>query len=245
MWLLAGALWLGFKVAALRREPGLAGRPGRVFGYFCWVGMDAGAFAGRPGGATGRGVPVELAGGLAAMALGGWLVWGLTPVLGDPVLRGWAGMAGVVLLLHFGLFALAGAGWRAVGVPVRPLMERPWRARTLAEFWGARWNRGFSDVARFLVFRPLARRLGPAAGTLAGFGMSGLAHELVVSVPAAAGFGLPTAYFLIQGLGVLAGRRLRRPSRVLVWALVILPAPMLFHPPFMRGVIGPFLDFLT
>ena len=99
------------------------------------------------------------------------------------------------------------------------------------------------------VFRPLAGRLGRRTATAAAFVASGLLHELAISVPVLAGFGLPLVYFVLHGMLVMAERGLERAGRPVtgwgVWAHVwvlgwlAVPAPMLFHRPFLRGVIWP------
>jgi hypothetical protein len=55
-----------------------------------------------------------------------------------------------------------------------------------------------------------------------------------------AGFGLPFLYFLIQGASMLAQRRAGR-SRLWTLAALILPLPLLFHAPFLNGVIWPLI----
>jgi alginate O-acetyltransferase complex protein AlgI len=78
-----------------------------------------------------------------------------------------------------------------------------------------------------------------------------LIHELVISLPAGAGYGLPTGYFLLQGWGIVTqrsplGKRcgLRRGVRgwVFTMALTAGPAVFLFHPPFVRRVVLPFMQ---
>jgi hypothetical protein len=78
-----------------------------------------------------------------------------------------------------------------------------------------------------------------------------LVHELVISVPARAGYGLPTGYFLLQGIGVLlerssVGRALRLRGGFSGWfsAAVITscPAFWLFHPAFVTRVVLPFME---
>jgi hypothetical protein len=96
------------------------------------------------------------------------------------------------------------------------------------------------------VFRPVARRNGLVVGTLVAFAVSGLIHELVISVPAGAGYGLPTGYFLFQGLAVLGERKwnaLRRGISGWLFTVIVVagPAYWLFHPPFVRHVILPFM----
>ena len=84
-----------------------------------------------------------------------------------------------------------------------------------------------------------------------GFGFSGIVHDLVISLPAGGGYGGPTLYFLLQGLGLLAGAQqspaggwasVRAPRG---WgftiAVVALPVPLLFHYPFVTRIIVPFL----
>ena len=68
--------------------------------------------------------------------------------------------------------------------------------------WGKRWNLGFRQLAHELIFRPLYRTLGPETAGFLVFTASGLIHDLVISLPARGGYGLPTLYFLIQGAGV-------------------------------------------
>lgn len=129
-------------------------------------------------------------------------------------------------------------------------MNRPLASKSLSDLWGKRWNRGFRTLAHKLVFRPVRRRYGSVAGTLATFLASGLIHDFVISVPARAGYGLPTAYFLIQGLGIIAERsrigtalRLSNGVRGRIWLAFIAaaPLPLLFHPWFVTRVILPFL----
>ena len=82
------------------------------------------------------------------------------------------------------------------------------------------------------------------------FFASGWIHDLVISVPAGAGFGLPTAYFLLQAVGVLIersklGRRVGLNHGAAGWVFMFLftagPAYWLFHEPFIHNVINPFL----
>jgi alginate O-acetyltransferase complex protein AlgI len=155
-------------------------------------------------------------------------------------------MTGIILILHFGLFDLASIGWRTLRVDAPPIMNRPLRSTSVSEFWGRRWNSAFNDLALRLAFRPIARRNGLVIGTLAAFGVSGLIHELVISLPAGAGYGLPTGYFLLQGLAVLGERKcnaLRRGISGWLFTMIIVagPAYWLFHPPFVRHVIVPFM----
>lgn len=227
MWLLAGAMWLGFKIIAWTRQTG------RVSPLFIlWVGMDAGAFARQRRDSDGK--PVPYFPGIVGLAIGIALLAEAVPRATHPLAAGWLMMTGFVCALHFGLFHLMAGVWQRLGFSANPIMREPWRAASLADLWGARWNRAFSDIARIAVFRPLVRRFGIVSGTLAGFLFSGLAHEMVVSIPARAGYGLPTLYFLLQGIAVLMERRFPALGRFFTWFIFLAPAALLFHPPFMR-----------
>ena len=240
MWALAVAIFAACKLYTWsRHRAGAMGARDAAY-LFLWPGMDAKAFLDR------NARPSPPAAGewlfaLAKLAMGIVLVWILSPRLTAPLLRGWLGMLGVVFILHFGAFHLASLAWRRVGVQAEPLMRAPILSASLGELWGKRWNLGFRDIAHELIFTPLSPRLGPGGAALAVFLASGLVHDLVISVPAGGGYGLPTAYFLVQGAGVLLERKLRMTNRI--FAIVVAVAPMygLFHPPFVRNVFLPFM----
>lgn len=196
--------------------------------------------------------PTEWLAAIAKTVAGLGLLWiGARLIsLGRPLLGGWAGMIGLVLVLHFGTFHLLALAWQHAGIPVKPIMQRPLASRSLSELWGKRWNLGFRALSHTWVFQPLQKRSGPAIATLGAFFASGLLHDLVISVPARAGLGLPTAYFVLQGCGVIAersetGKRfgLGRgvPGRLWTTLVSIGPLYALFHPWFVMRVIDPFL----
>jgi alginate O-acetyltransferase complex protein AlgI len=157
---------------------------------------------------------------------------------------------GLALLLHFGSFDLIAFFWQRIGVAPQPIMDKPILSTRLSEFWGKRWNLGFRQLAYDLIFRPLHKKIGPGPASLLVFLASGLIHDLVISLPARGGYGLPTAYFIFQGLAVMlerstAGRRLGLDHGLSGWVFMFVvaagPAFWLFHPPFVLRVILPFM----
>jgi alginate O-acetyltransferase complex protein AlgI len=254
MWTLAWLLYAGCKWLTWRRTPVAGATPGRQLGYlFAWPGLDAPAFLDpTPLPASDRPTPGEWALAAFKTALGIGAVYGLVREMPSeyPLGAGWVGMIGLALALHFGVFHLLGCAWRSAGVDAAPIMNRPFAATSLADFWGRRWNTAFRDLTHRFLFRPAARRLGPRSALAVGFLFSGLLHDLVISVSAEGGYGGPTLYFVIQGAAVFVersrpGRRigLGRGWRGWLFAAVVLagPAYILFHPPFVRDVILPFL----
>ena len=251
MWLLAAAIFAGCKW-----QTWWVARPARSWRrtaayLLLWPGMDAEEFL-ETGVENRRGHPHEWLAALVKALAGIAMISVGTRVLSSshPLLAGWAGMIGVVLFLHFGTFHLIALAWQRVGIQAEPIMQRPLESDSLGELWGKRWNLGFRKLSHTLVFQPLHRRFGTLAGTLGAFLASGLVHELVISVPARAGYGLPTAYFLTQGLGMLterseAGKRLglERGMRGRLWTALIAVGPVvcLFHPWFVMRVMLPFL----
>jgi hypothetical protein len=254
MWTLALAIYAGCKWLTWRRTPVSGLSAWRHAGYLlAWPGLDVTAFL-----AT-HAVPPPPRGEwlfAAAKALGGAaLLWGAGRVIPmtEDLLLGWCGMVGIVFLLHFGVFHLLSCFWRSLGVNAVPLMNRPWAATTVGEFWGRRWNLAFRDLTYRFLFRPLSSRVGPRWGVAAVFVFSGLVHDLVISTPAGGGFGLPTLFFLIQLVGLFAersraGRTLGLGSgwrgRLFTAAVLLGPAPLLYHPPFVRNVVVPFMRAL-
>jgi alginate O-acetyltransferase complex protein AlgI len=254
MWAMAGALYVGCKWLTYRelRARGVTPAPWRALGYLlAWPGMDAAAFLSG----TARVVrPSRADWSMAALKtlLGAALIWVVArnalPV--TPLLAGWIGMAGLVFVMHFGTFHLLSLAWRSLGVDAAPVMRNPLRSSSLADLWGRRWNTAFHELATRFTFRPLQPTVGRTTAALLVFLASGLIHELVISVPAQGGYGLPTGYFVFQGLGVAAertrpGRRLGlgRGWRGRLFTVVVAagPAFWLFPPPFVRNVILPML----
>ena len=254
MWMMAFALYGGCKWLTYRETTrhGTRSSLRRTLAYLLlWPGMDAPEFLDASKVAPGPRLS-EWIFATAKMAFGGLLLWmvvrALLPV--NLLLAGWTGMLGIVFLLHFGLFHLLSLFWRRTGIRATPLMQCPIYATSLAEFWGKRWNTAFHDLAFRFTFKPIRPLTTPVVATLLVFVLSSLIHEIVISLPARGGYGFPTLYFLIQGIGVIAERSrfgraigLGRGARGWLFMLLITASPVcwLFHPPFINHVILPML----
>ena len=184
---------------------------------------------------------------------GATLVWAVARLAGHGLLAGWIGMVGFIFLLHFGLFAMLSLFWQKQGICAPRLMNCPIAASSLSDFWGRRWNAGFRDIVFGLFFLPLARRCGATVGVALTFLISGLLHELVITLPAGAAFGLPTLYFTLQGVAMLAerspaGLRLGLdkgwPGHAFTFIFGTAPIFALFPPVFVLRVMVPFLEII-
>ncbi len=151
-------------------------------------------------------------------------------------------LIGISLLFHFGLLSFLRIFWLVLGFPVKPLFYFPWRARTLAKFWGFRWNTAFVEMTSASIFKPLWKRTkaSKALALMVTFIVSGLFHEIAITLPVQSGFGRPLGYFLLQGISVCLEKYLerRRPDivkrfgRLWTWLILLLPLPLLFTPAF-------------
>lgn len=160
-------------------------------------------------------------------------------------------LPGISLVLHFGIFNLLTAAWRWMGADCNTLFRAPVLSKSLTEFWGKRWNLGFSEMTTLAVYRPLRSAWGTTRATLTAFLFSGVLHELAISVPVRAGFGRPLLYFALHGIGMLLETRWKklaelirtRPALGRVWTLawIMIPLPILFHEPFLRGCVWPLI----
>jgi alginate O-acetyltransferase complex protein AlgI len=257
MWGLAIAIYGALKWMTWWRGRGIVVQVSRrrsLAYLWLWPGMDAPTFLDvrrTPTPAT----RAELLRAVATTLLGLFLLFGAVRVVPSslPLVAGWIGLFSLIFILHFGSFRLVSIWWRWQGIEAVPIMRAPVAAASLSEFWGARWNTAFHVLARDYVVRPLRRRIGVPAAMLVAFVGSGLVHDLVISVPAGAGYGLPTAYFCLQGLALLlerapAGQRLGLGrglrGRLFAIAVTALPAFWLFHPAFVVNVVVPFLRVL-
>lgn len=258
MWLLSLAVYSGCKQAMWQtRARKQVGWSDALAWWLAWPGMNIDGFL---AGSTGQRVPQPRPS--EWLLAGGKLLLGLL-LLGSGVAltsrwpeywQGWLGMLGIAFALHFGLFHLLSCAWRARGIAAPPLMNWPVAAQSVGDYWGNRWNRAFRDLATRNILRPLLKRFGTTCATFGVFLFSGLIHDLVISFPAGGGYGLPTLYFLIQG----AAQWLERSTwgrqwglgegwkgRCFAWLIVVLPAPLLFHPPFVERVVVPFVQWLA
>ena len=78
-------------------------------------------------------------------------------------------------------------------------------------------------------------------------------HEVVISFPAGGGYGGPTVFFMLQAAAIALERSAlaRRLGLGRGWrgwlfacAALVLPVGLLFHAPFLRNVVLPFLQAL-
>lgn len=246
MWALSVAIFAVCKYLALAAAKSGEGWKRAAF-LVAWPGMDASAFIYER-------APMprlrEWCAAFGKTALGVVLYFAVARRFEHPLAAGWVGMIGLIFLMHFGSFHLLSLFWRSLGVNAQPIMDNPIAARSAGEFWGRRWNLAFNELAVRFVFRPLTRRLGVQRAGIAAFIASGVIHDIVISVPACGGWGLPTAYFFLQGCGVALERSafgktlgLRGGVRGWLFTMVLAGAPafFLFHPPFVRDVIVPMM----
>ena len=241
------AKWLVLWKAA---RMGVRAQPVRLFAWF-WVypGMDAPTFfdetkrAERPAAGEWRAAWIKL-------AIGVVLLWGVCRIPSNNIAAAWCGVLGLGFVLFFGLCHLSSLTLRRAGWVAPRIWDAPARSVSLGEFWGRRWNLAFRDMANVLVFRPLVPRIGAVNAQLVVFFVSGVAHEIIISVPAEAGYGLPTGYFLLQHVGRMTERTavgrawgLGRGLRGWFFVLLVTAGPvwMLFHAPFLERVVLPLL----
>jgi hypothetical protein len=177
----------------------------------------------------------------SAVLLSYWVYWQLVrgfqvrgiflSYLAVPILL----LAGEFLVAVETLFFLPG------GLLLPALHRRPWAARSIADFWGNRWNLWFSDWFRYCIFSRLRRRTLFALFLV--FAISGLMHEWVTNftlyhVTGRALFGSMMLYFLLQAAGILAERRFLkghpRLMTVFVWLVVVVPVPLVLNEGLLR-----------
>src|SRR3990167_4372854 len=253
----AFSIFYGFKWLTYRRAVVMGASPGlkSTIGYlFCWVGMDGAAY-------------FERSAKVPQPSRSEWLLAFLKTAFGlvlffliarlfypaHTLTSGYIGLAGFLLFTFFGTFHILSLFWRRRGVNAVPIMNSPLRPSSLSDFWSSRWNLAFRDIDRAFVFRPVSRRWGIVYAVLAAFVFSGILHELLISLPADAWYGLPTLFFLIQAGGVFieksvfgakAGINRGRRGWVFAAAFILVPLVFLFHPPSIENCMLPFMKAL-
>jgi hypothetical protein len=253
MWTLAFMIYAACKCATFvslwTQKKGALSAPD--WGYFLfWPGMDVQPFLQKS-----LQTNVSKKNNWLAIAMklmiGILLLWGITPALPAtmPLVKGWVGMIGLFFLLHLGIFSVLCLLWSKQGFPVKSLFNAPLKAKSLTEFWGERWNLAYHDLMRHYLYKPLRQWIPQAQALILVFLFSGLLHDLVISIPARAGYGLPTLYFLIQGAGLLFETKYLHQSpllarRIFTLTIVAVPAPLLFHSSFINTVMLPFFEVI-
>ncbi len=125
--------------------------------------------------------------------------------------------------------------------PIYPIHHHPLSSPSLSEFWGRRWNLWVQDWIADMG-KPFHRK--HKRKIVASFLFSGLFHEAMVNLPhwlftGESYFGTMLAYFFIQGSGLYFDKKFIRRTppairRIFCWMVVILPAPLFIHVPFLR-----------
>ncbi|THH17358.1 hypothetical protein EW146_g3436 [Bondarzewia mesenterica] len=111
-----------------------------------------------------------------------------------------------------------------------PMFDAPWRATSLADFWGRRWHQMFKRAFVVGGGKPMAKLFGRPGGVLGSFIVSALMHDIGVW---GLGYGMDlggvTLFFVMMGAGcVLEGlweQKMMNGKRVggavgWVWAMV-------------------------
>lgn len=250
MWSLALAIYAALKVFTWWEA-----RPSRAAAWrsaaylLAWPGMDARAFL--YGQAITPPTAREWMLAVVKTVLGLMVVLATTAATWTSSFwQAWTGMIGIVLSLHFGIFHLLSCLGRSVGINAVPLMNWPILSTSVSEFWSRRWNLAFRDLLHRYLFRPLAPRFGAANALWIGFLLSGILHDVVISLPARGDYGLPTLFFVIQAAAIsiersVIGKSFGLGRGMIGWlftvAVLVLPAPLLFHQAFRENVVLPFL----
>ncbi|MDE0858658.1 MAG: MBOAT family protein [Akkermansiaceae bacterium] len=209
-----------------------------IFGLL-WFGMDPGTFAKKRAGLSYKG---DLGWGLLMLVVGftmAWVVWTLE--YRDIILM----FVPMSLGFHFGALRVLKAIHRSFGFPVRTLFPNLLKAQGIGDFWSRRWNVGYSQMMQRVVGRPLGNIVGRDGGVMAVFLVSGLLHEVAITLPVMAGWGCPTLYFVFHGgLAVWERRTGRQLGKVLTLILVGAPLGFLFPQVFQVEVIERFLGVM-
>jgi hypothetical protein len=103
-----------------------------------------------------------------------------------------------LLLTSETLVAFVAILWLPYGRMLPPIHNRPWRARSVGDFWGHRWNLWYSDWSRYAIFQRCVP--GRCAFVLA-FAVSGLprmGHQCRSLRHGRVLFGTMMLYFLLQ-----------------------------------------------
>ncbi len=156
-------------------------------------------------------------------------------------------LAGGIMLLAFAGMATACHNFLTalMGLTAPSLLQSPYLATSVSEFWSKRWNPAASVLFfRTYCFAPLARR-GVTLALFATFFVSAVAHVLLAYM-AIVRWGISLvcgAFFLVQPLLIVAERWMKvrrwRPAAGRAWTLAVLTitSPLFVEP--VLQIVGP------
>jgi hypothetical protein len=108
---------------------------------------------------------------------------------------------------------------RLLGGQVVDANDRPFAARTPAEFW-RRYNRLVGQFLHEDFFKPMRGLRHPVRSTLAVFAVSGLLHEYLFWMAIGHSAGLQMSFFMLQGCGVALTLRVKPTgARAIAWSV--------------------------
>ena len=218
-----------------------------IFSYL-WPGLDPAPFRDRvdsdPGAASwfAFGFPTMCVGVAAGLLLA------VQASILSPYTLGIAGVLAILTAVHLGYSDVLSSLLRLLGFRVNRLFESPLQSTSLRDFWSKRWNRPFVEMNR-LLFQPLLpASLSKESSILALFLLSGVLHELALSLPPGTGWGGPLLYFSVQGVAMLLEHRFglqhHKLRRLWTWSIILLPLPLLFHAAFCQALVLPLYYWL-
>ncbi len=156
---------------------------------------------------------------------------------GNSLALNYVSLFSILLIIHLGIIEVTAESIRLLGFSPRSLFDRPYLSESLRDFWSFRWNRAFVDMNKIFIMGPLRDKIPLALLTFSIFAVSGILHELGISYSDGVSWGYPLLYFVVQGLGIEVERHQKLP-RFLVFAWIVLPAPLLFTPAFTNLFLG-------
>lgn len=229
-------LLTGMKVVMARQYTNLNFTLGKWVLYcFAWVGMNPEIFFKRrslpDNSLLYRGILFFITGLTTLLALRffldskfppeGFMFLGLSLVL----------LIALSMVLHFGLLNISAWVLQKFNYPAYSLFREPLKSESLRDFWSKRWNLAFTEMTSVLIFRPLSKSQSTILALGLSFLFSGLLHEVALSFSVNEGYGLPTLYFIIQFLLILAEEKIwrRKPGKFWVILSLIIPLPLLFN----------------
>jgi MBOAT, membrane-bound O-acyltransferase family len=149
-------------------------------------------------------------------------------------------VAKVVALMLALTYALAAAAaiWRLSGGVARDFMDKPFSARTPAEFW-RRYNRNVQQFFWQDLFKGNGGRRSPIRSMLFVFALSAILHEWIFYSAIGRVQGYQAAFFILQGLAAAATARVKvQGGRAIPWVAGTLIFNLLSSVLFFASING-------